>query len=136
MSETVRENWPDFPALQLVRTGRIVRLVGKITLVSLVASIFAMLFLPWQQTARGVGTVVALDPQQRPQPVLSQTKGIISYVKPGLREGSYVEKGEIVLRLKPFSEEGVQQSDTQILAIEAKESAAKSRPSGVFVDLT
>ncbi|QDT09528.1 HlyD family secretion protein [Planctomycetes bacterium K23_9] len=110
----------EFPALQLVRTGRVVRLVGKLTTLMLVVSIVALVFVPWRQTAAGTGVVVALDPQERPQPVHSQSKGVISYVKPGLREGSYVEKDELVLRLTPYAAEGVQQIDTQVMAIESK----------------
>jgi multidrug resistance efflux pump len=85
-----------------------------------------MLLVPWRQTARGTGTVVALDPQERPQEVRCPTKGVISYVKPGLREGSFIEKDELVLRLTPFAAEGVQQMDTQIMAIESKKAAAES----------
>ena len=116
----------DFPAMQMVRTGRMVRVVARMTFIGLVVSIAAMFFVPWRQTARGVGTVVALDPQERPQPVLSPSKGVVSYVKPGLREGSYVEKGELLLRLTPFAVDGVSQLDTQIVAMESKEAAALS----------
>lgn len=116
----------DFPALQLVRTGRIVRYFARLTFIVLVLAILAMFFLPWRQTARGGGIVVALDPQERPQSVRSPSKGVIGYVKPGLREGSYVEKGELVLRLTPFALEGVQQIDTQIIAIGSKRTAAEA----------
>lgn len=115
-----------FPSLELVRTTRVIRLVGRLTFVALVVAIIAMVFVPWRQTAKGTGVVVALDPQDRPQQVLSPSKGVISYVKPGLREGSYIERGELVLRLTPFAAEGVQQIDTQIIAIEGKETAARS----------
>ena len=116
----------NFPALQMVRTGRFVRLCGRLTLLLFLLSIVAMVFVPWRQTAKGVGTVVALDPQQRPQAVLSPAKGVVSFVKPGLREGSFVEKDELLLRLTPFASEGVSQIETQIVAIEAKQSAAES----------
>ncbi len=116
----------DFPAMQMVRTGRVVRLFGRVTLIGLVVAIVAMVFVPWRQTAAGVGTVVALDPQQRPQPVRSPSKGVISYVKEGLREGTFVEKDELVLRLTPFAAEGVSQLETQILAMESKEASAMS----------
>lgn len=116
----------DFPALQMVRTGRIVRIIGRITFVTLLVSIVAMIFVPWRQTARGVGTVLALDPQQRPQPMLSQSKGVVSEVKAGLREGSYVEQGELLLRMTPFAADGVSQLDTQVIALESKEQAAEA----------
>ncbi|MCA9170395.1 MAG: HlyD family efflux transporter periplasmic adaptor subunit, partial [Planctomycetales bacterium] len=116
----------DFTALQLVRTSRSVRLFGRLTFALLLISIVAMVFAPWRQTARGTGVVVALDPQQRPQPVLSPTKGVVNYVKPGLREGSYVTQDELLMRLVPFASEGVSQLETQIVAIESKEAAAIS----------
>jgi len=114
----------DFPSLQMVRTGRYVRIVARVTFWTLVFAIAAMVFVPWRQTARGTGVVVALDPQERPQPVASPAKGVVSYVKPGLREGSYVEEGEVVLRMTPFAVEGVAQLETQIISLESKEESA------------
>ncbi len=116
----------DFPVMQMVRTGRIIRRCGRITFIALVISIVAMIFVPWRQTAPGTGIVVALNPQERPQPVRSPSKGVISYVKAGLREGSYVEKDDLLLRLTPFAAEGVAQLETQIVAMESKEAAALS----------
>ncbi|QDS91515.1 Type I secretion system membrane fusion protein PrsE [Roseimaritima multifibrata] len=112
--------------MQLVRTGRLVRLIARVTFIMLVVSIIAMVFLPWRQTARGIGTVIALDPQERPQRVRSPSKGVVSYVKEGLREGSFVEKDDIVLRLTPFAADGVLQLETQIIAMESKEASAMS----------
>ncbi len=119
-----KDSLDDFPAMQMVRTGRLVRVFGKLTLVILLISVAALFLVPWRQTASGVGAVVALDPQERPQSVRSPSKGVISFVKPGLREGSFIEKGELVLRLTPFAAEGVAQLDTQIVAMESKESTA------------
>lgn len=116
----------DFPVMQMVRTGRIVRVCGRITFTMLVVAIVALIFVPWRQTARGTGFVVALDPQQRPQSVRSPSKGVVSYVQPGLREGSLVQKGDLVLRLTPFAAEGVSQLETQIIAMESKQAAAMS----------
>lgn len=116
---------PDLPALQLIRTGRRIRLFGRITLIGFLLTIVVMVFVPWQQTARGVGVVVALDPQQRPQPVLSPSEGLISWVKPDIREGSYVTKGEELIRLEPFARDGVNQIDRQIIEIENKKLSAE-----------
>ncbi|MCA9156821.1 MAG: HlyD family efflux transporter periplasmic adaptor subunit [Planctomycetales bacterium] len=116
----------EFPALQLVRTSRFVRSIGKLTFLLLLLSIVAMIFVPWRQTARGIGTVLALDPQQRPQQVTSGSKGVVRWVKPGLREGSLVEKDELLLQLAPFAADGVSQLDAQLSSIEAKRSAAES----------
>ncbi|MDA8743298.1 HlyD family secretion protein [Rubripirellula amarantea] len=122
----IKKTSDDFPAMQMVRTGRMMRAVGRLTFLLLASLIVAMIFVPWRQTARGEGTVVAIDPQQRPQPVRSPSKGVVSYVKPGLREGSFVEKDELLLRLTPFSADGVSQLETQIIAMESKEASALS----------
>ncbi|MCA9128357.1 MAG: HlyD family efflux transporter periplasmic adaptor subunit, partial [Planctomycetales bacterium] len=118
--------WSDFPALEQVRTGRIIRVFARVTFILMAAAVVMMLFVPWRQTAPGTGAVVALDPQERAQPVTSAVKGVISYVKVGLREGSYVEKGELLMRVTPISAEGVQQTDLQIAAIESKLAASQS----------
>lgn len=122
-----KEAWSDFPALDLVRTGRLVRLSGRITMFLLVSSIVAMALLPWRQTAKGTGTVLALDPQERPQPVKAATKGIVDYVKEGIREGSYVEKDEIVLKLVPEAEGAVFQLGLEIAAEQSKKSLTVSK---------
>lgn len=115
-----------FPSLQLARTGSLIRFIGRITFIVLVVSVVAMFFVPWRQTAKGNGNVIALDPQNRPQAVRSPSEGIITYLMPGLREGSYVLKDELLVRLTPFAEGGVSQIDTQIVAVESKRSAAES----------
>ena len=116
-----------FPALAIARTNHRIKRISRWTFFALLVSILGLFFLPWRQTARGTGTVVALDPQQRRQPVLSPAKGIISYVKQGIREGSHVKKGELVLQLTPFAAEGVMQLDATIATIKAKEESAKSQ---------
>lgn len=116
----------DFPALLMVRTGRLIRVFGRITLIALVFGVIGMIFVPWQQTSQGYGQVVALDPQQRPQPVLSPSKGVIGYVKPNLREGSRVEEGELLLRIDPFAGDAVNQVSAQIAAIESKLASQKA----------
>lgn len=104
----------------MVRTARIVRNVGRVTLWALVFAIAAMVFLPWRQTARGTGMVVALDPQKRVQPMLSPAKGLIKSVKEGLIEGAYVEKDEILIEMTPFAEDGLNLLNEEIAAIESQ----------------
>ena len=127
MKQLSKETWSDFPALDLVRTSRHVRLAGRITLWTLVLSICGMVFLPWRQTATGTGIVLALDPQERPQPVKSAVKGVVDTVKEGLREGSWVEKGETVLTLVPTAADGVNQAKIQLEAVKVKLQMAKDR---------
>ncbi len=123
----IQKTWSDFPALQLVRTTRMVRIAGRVTLVLFLLCLVGMVFLPWQQTASGTGIVVALDPQQRPQAVKSAAKGIVDWVKPGLREGSFVKQGEPLIVLVPAAEGAEQQFELQFAALDIQMRAAKER---------
>jgi multidrug resistance efflux pump len=112
------------PAMHLVRTSWIVRLIAKLTLAVLSLSIVAMIFVPWQQTARGYGSVSALNPQERPQIVASRQDGIVKTVRPDLRQGSLVQKGEVILEIEPFAPQALSQLSSQIEQIEIKRQAA------------
>lgn len=114
------------PAIHLVRTSWMVRLIGKFTFVLLVISLVAMFALPWQQTSRGQGTVVALNPQQRPQIVGSQQDGVVKQVRPELREGSMVKKDEPILEIEPFAPDEVNQIRSQITQLNLKLEASKN----------
>ncbi len=125
---TFEHAWSDFPALDLVRTSRFVRFCGKLTMYTLILSVIAMLFVPWQQTATGTGIVLALDPQLRPQAVKSAAKeGIVSWVKEDLREGAYVEKDTILIRLEPTAADGVELLELQLTAITLQIEAITNR---------
>ena len=65
----------------------------------------AAIFLPWQQTSKCEGEVVARLPQLRRQIVESGAKGMVSFMKPDLREGSLVSEGEIIMELSTFSKD-------------------------------
>lgn len=117
----------DFPALDLVRTSRLVRFAGRITLIILIGCTLCLLCLPWQQTAPGTGVVLALNPQLRPQIVRSNAEGIVLYVKEGLREGSYVEKGQVLIEMQPLAIDGMSELDRQLETIRQKETLIVSR---------
>lgn len=85
-----------FPALHLTRSSRFASRLGKQLLVLLGLCVLAAFFVPWQQSIRGEGTVVAFDPFERPQPVQSQVKGLISRRGEGVVENAYVEKGQLL----------------------------------------
>ncbi len=68
-------------------------IVKKVWLISIVIVVilFSFLFLPWEQTAKGKGTIVAYDPSQRDYPILATIDGYIDefYV----HENQFVKKG-------------------------------------------
>ncbi|MEN9786842.1 MAG: hypothetical protein RLZZ299_2106 [Pseudomonadota bacterium] len=57
----------------------------------------ATLFLPWQQSSRAVGQVIALDPNDRIQAVDAPIEGRVTHVH--VREGSFVQEGDVLVEL-------------------------------------
>jgi HlyD family secretion protein len=127
MKRLSSEVWSDFPALDLVRSSLLVRRIGRITFAIVILSAISMTLVPWRQTSPGTGTVLAKNPQERPQPVKSAAKGIVKSVRDDLREGSFVEEGEVLMELEPAAEGGLQQLDIQIAAARSKADFARSK---------
>ena len=111
-------------AIHLVQSSRFASRMAKLLLVGLVLSVFAMALLPWQQTSRGTGEVVAFMPQERQQTVKATAKGIVKDIADGLVEGVKVKKGDFLLEIQPYAGDMVQQIDTQISALNVKEETA------------
>jgi len=109
-----------FPAMHLVRSRWFARALAKILLVLMMLLLVAAVFLPWQQTSSGEGQVIARLPQMRIQPVESPAKGIISSLREDLREGSFVDKGEVIMELKPFAEDAERLTRGAVTAVEGK----------------
>jgi len=84
-----------------------------------------MAFLPWQQTSRGSGEVVAFAPQERQQTVQATAKGIVNRIADGLVEGQNVKKGDFLLEIQPFATNMAQQLEAQLRQLRAKEETAK-----------
>lgn len=91
--------------MHLVRSSWFARLLSRVMFALLLVFALATIFLPWQQTSKCEGEVVARMPQMRRQIVESGANGMISYMKPDLREGSLVSEGEIIMELSTFSKD-------------------------------
>lgn len=89
----------DFPALRLARASRLARRVALGLLALLGVSVLAMLFVPWQQTVTGTGSVVAYAPLDRRQVIQAPITGRIDAWGEDIRENTYVEKGDVILTL-------------------------------------
>lgn len=111
----------------LVQSSRFARRLARFLVYGLVASALAMAFLPWQQTSRGTGEVVAYAPQERQQTVQATAKGIIADIADGLVEGKEVEKGEFLLEIQPFAGDMVKQLNGQVQQLKAKEETAQTK---------
>ncbi|MCY2985189.1 MAG: HlyD family efflux transporter periplasmic adaptor subunit [Planctomycetota bacterium] len=102
-----------FPAMHLVRSSWFARFIARVTCLLLVGLGLAAIFLPWQQTSRCEGEVVARLPQLRRQVVSSSVKGVVSWMKEDLREGSLVTEEEIIMELDAISKDQLLQTRQQ-----------------------
>ncbi len=110
--------------IHLVQSSRFARRFAKTMLAGLIMSIFAIAFLPWQQTSRGTGQVVAYVPQERQQDIKAPAKGVIVDIADGLVEGSRVKKGDFILEIQPFAANMAEQLRGQLNELKIKEETA------------
>ncbi len=110
--------------IHLVQSTRFARRLAKLLLVGLIVSILAMTFLPWQQTSRGTGQVVAYAPQERQQAVTAPIKGVVAQIADGLVEGSVVNRGDFLVEIQPFAADMVEQLNGQLAELKVKEATA------------
>ena len=117
----------DVAALRLVQSSRLITGLSRLLLVGLVLAIAAMLFLPWQQSARGTGQVAAFIPQERQQTVMSPTKGLVERVAEGVVEGSRVSRGDFIVEIQPNAANLVEQLRGQLQDLQAKLATAEAK---------
>ncbi|QOY53768.1 hypothetical protein HUE87_07615 [Candidatus Sulfurimonas marisnigri] len=65
---------------------------ARITTTGIIIILIAFLFLPWQQTTKGTGTLIAYEPSQREYNVLAPISGFIK--KYYIEENKFVIKGD------------------------------------------
>lgn len=107
-------------ASRLVQSsGRSQRLARWLLLLIAIV-IVALAWLPWQQSARGAGSVIALSPQERQQPITSPAKGLVLRVSEGLIEGASVRQGDVLLEIQPLAADLSATIDLQIRDYEGK----------------
>ena len=109
-----------FHAWDMVPTPRRTRRVANVLGVLLLLSVVGMVFLPWQQTARGSGRVVAYSPTDRPQIVESPIYGRVVRWGDGILEGAVVKKGQLMLEIADNDPERAGRLQSQVEATRAK----------------
>jgi adhesin transport system membrane fusion protein len=84
-------------ALQLVESPRPARPLALIMVLFLILLIFALIYVPWQQSITGVGQIIVFSPNDRPQNVQSQIPGRLKGWK--VKEGDFVEAGTVIAEI-------------------------------------
>lgn len=86
-------------SMQLVKPSLSTRVLASFILAALAAAIAAMVFVPWQQTSRGAGRVIAYHPTERPQTVEAPIDGRVARWGTNIVEGTRVAKGDLILEI-------------------------------------
>lgn len=95
-----------FQTLAAMRPPRIARVIAWMIVIVVALAAVAMVYVPWVQTAPGLGKVVALDPHDRVQSVTA--------LVPGRVERWFVHDGQAVKKGDPIAK--VSDNDPELLA--------------------
>lgn len=110
--------------LHLVQSSRFAQRFARLLVWCLGIATCLMAILPWQQTSRGSGQVIAFVPQERRQTIDARAKGVVVKVAAGLVEGSKVKKDQFILEIRPFAPNQVAQLKAQLTELKFKERTA------------
>lgn len=86
------------PALSVVGSSRLPRIVSRVLLVLVGLAAAGLVMLPWQQSVRGTGRVIAFDPLDRRVEVEAPVAGRVKSLT--VVEGQRVAKGEAIAEIQ------------------------------------
>lgn len=99
MNKTLQDfkNYKDFKSVRMVKIPKPARVLAKVTLYTLLFVLISLVVIPWRQTSRGTGRVIALDPNQRLQMITAPVSGVLEQWL--VNEGQMVKKGDALIRI-------------------------------------
>lgn len=112
------------PMLSLTHTPRAARLLARIVGVGGVILALCLAFVPWQQSVRGDGLVIAYAPLERQQTIEAPIKGRI--VEWSVQEGDSVVEGQLVATIADNDPELVTRLEGQRDAIITRAEATRT----------
>ncbi len=124
---------PVFTTLQSIRTPRLMRAIGGLLGVAVVAVTAFLVFTPWVQTTAGAGVVTALNPNDRLQQINALVSGRIDewYV----RDGSVVKAGDPIVRIVDYDPRLIERLESERNQVLAKREAAAAALGTAEIDL-
>lgn len=111
-------------ALRMVASPRGPRRLANLFVVLLLLSMVAMLLLPWQQSVKGTGRVVAYAPLERQQTIDAAISGRIVRWNESIYEGMRVKQGDFLLEICDNDPEYLSRLKDQLKASQQKLDAA------------
>jgi multidrug resistance efflux pump len=121
--------------MRLVRPSVGARALAALLMISLAVAMVAMLCLPWQQTSRGAGRVIAYHPTERPQTVEAPVYGRVARWGENIVEGAPVTKGQFILEIDDNDAERALRLDQQVTATEQKLAFAVEKVKSYFAQI-
>lgn len=113
------------PSLRLARSSRRARLIGKILLTLLVCGFILVAIAPWQQSVSGSGSVIAFDPNERPQKLEALTKGRLTKMGDNVYPNAKVKKGDLIAVIQDLDPNYLKRLDESLQTTRDLEEAAK-----------
>ncbi|MBK7861194.1 MAG: HlyD family efflux transporter periplasmic adaptor subunit [Archangiaceae bacterium] len=113
------------PTALLVRTPRALRLLARLVGLGLLGLALALGLVPWQQSVRGAGRVVAFAAVERRQNVDAPVEGRVAVWH--VREGSRVKKGDPLVEISDNDPQILQRLEQERGALAARQTAARAR---------
>jgi multidrug resistance efflux pump len=126
---------PELRSLRLVRPSVSTRALAVVLIAALVAAIVGMLFVPWQQTSRGAGRVVAYHPTERPQTVEAPIYGRVARWGDNIVEGAILTKGQLVLEIDDNDAERGKRLEQQVSATQQKLAFAAEKVKSYYAQI-
>jgi membrane fusion protein, adhesin transport system len=120
---------PELPMLRSARTPHSARVLGAILAVLLVMGAVGLVVVPWQQSVRGHGRVVAYAPIERQQTVAAPIDGRVVDIR--VMEGSVVKAGDILLEMSDVDPLFAQRLDQERALAALRKGAAEARLAAV-----
>lgn len=90
-------NHKGFKTLRQQQIPSVARVISRMLMIFILVLIIFMIFVPWVQTAPGVGTITSLDPDDRAQHINALVSGRIKHWY--VRDGSAIQKGDPVVEI-------------------------------------
>lgn len=121
------------PAIALVGSSRASHVLARVLILGCVIAILGLIFLPWQQSVRGTGRVIAFDPLDRRMEVQSAVAGRVKELR--VVEGQTVKKGDVIAELQDNDPNLVDNLRGQRDAVENRIFALRQRVSELSTQL-
>ena len=108
----------ELPVLEKTRCPKLARTAARWLMGGLGLTVLLMMFSPWQQTVKGSGNVTNFDPKLRPQTVEAPIAGRVVRLGEGIREMTFVNKGDLIVELSDLDPERLSRIRNQKLQLE------------------